>query len=290
MPSNRNHLSPKLSEINSYIEMINELVSLGTPIRAIIADMVISCEYYAKKKQSESKNLAKSSSNFSMQSAAAAYQTASSETTSKLTNNIQTVSNNNSLSPFERQHPQPNEENVYFFDDEFFNNDEGGLSDDDEVVQSEKNNSSSYLHSVYEKAMTMHQPIRVPRSFSHIANQILELTTNTLVDELLFWCIRFEFPEPLVKLLVSLLPDQRYKDHFVRSFVAQYSYISVMMLQSRSEHICSRVVHISVQLFSNEVTAMKALNECYLLPMLLSTLHNMLFSQNDSMSESLLIK
>lgn len=247
LPSNRLNLTSTLSGLMSYIDLMNDLISLGTPIRQIIADYIVNQEFYTKKIQLESSNLKKSSQLDSFAS---------------INDSSNVFSNDKSV--------------------------ESETIEDNEPIFPSQN--TSYQHSVYQKAISFHQPINIPRSFTHITNHILELKTISICDELLFWCIRFEFPEPLVKFLVSLLPDQQYKNYFVRSFVSQYSYISVMMLQSRSEHICSRVVHISVQLFSNESTAIRALNECYLLPVLLSTLHNMLVSYGSSSDNSLLIR
>ena len=110
-----------------------------------------------------------------------------------------------------------------------------------------------------------------------------------MLDEFLFWCIKFEFPEILVKLLLSQLPDIRYKQIFIKSFVSQYSYISILLLNSKSEHLASRVVHISVQLFSNEAIAMKALEESNLLPIMLSTLYNMIVTPYNNEDEDKLL-
>ena len=33
----------------------------------------------------------------------------------------------------------------------------------------------------------------------------------TLLDELLFWTVKFEFPQKIVTFLLSLLPDDSYK-------------------------------------------------------------------------------
>ena len=49
-----------------------------------------------------------------------------------------------------------------------------------------------------------------------------------------------------------------------------------MVLNSKSEHLASRVVHVSVQLFSNEAIVTKALEENHLLPIILSSLYNMI--------------
>ena len=37
------------------------------------------------------------------------------------------------------------------------------------------------------------------------------LEHNNLLDELLFWMVKFEFPQKLVTLLLSILPDDKYK-------------------------------------------------------------------------------
>lgn len=110
-----------------------------------------------------------------------------------------------------------------------------------------------------------------------------------MLDEFLFWCIKFEFPETLVKYLLSLLPEIRYKQEFIKTFVSQYSYISILLLNSKSEHLASRVVHISVQLFSNEAIAMKALEENFLLPIVLSTLYNMIVTPYNQEDEDKLL-
>ena len=120
----------------------------------------------------------------------------------------------------------------------------------------------------------------MPPLFKESSARLFHLEQKNMIDELLHWCIQFEFPENLVKFLLSLLPDPRYKNIFIRSFVAQYSYISLLLLNSKSEHLSSRVVHISVQLFSNEAMAIKALDECYLLPIILSTLYNMIVNSS----------
>lgn len=275
LPPNRVHLTSILNELNSYIELMNELVSLGTPLRTILVDYIINEEYYTKKIQSESPSLTPHATNES--STTPKKEDQQKQTTTTTTTNEETTSN-------------MGENNNTNNDDEDQDMEEMEMGPDAVLIRPQ---NASHSHAVYKKALSMHEAIQVPRAFAHIADQIRLLTTSTIVDELLFWCIRFEFPEPLVKFLVSLLPDQRYKMNFIRSFVSQYSYISVLLLQSKSEHICSRVVHISVQLFSNEASALKALNDCYLLPILLSSFHNMLVTsgiKSEETRENLLIR
>ncbi len=43
------------------------------------------------------------------------------------------------------------------------------------------------------------------------------------MEELVFWTVKYEFPERLVCLLLKMLPDADYKEAFTRSFVLHYS-------------------------------------------------------------------
>ena len=102
------------------------------------------------------------------------------------------------------------------------------------------------------------------------------IRSDSVFDEFLFWCTSFEFPEPLVKFLLNLLTDADYKQAFVNSFVSQYVYISLRLLESRSDRLASRVVHMSVQLFSSEAMAIRAVTDLRLLHIVLASLHNMI--------------
>ena len=80
-----------------------------------------------------------------------------------------------------------------------------------------------------------------------------ELRHTTLLEELVFWTVKYEFPERLVCLLLKLLPDTQYKEALTRSFVRHYSRVSMMLMKSHnSDKLSNRIVHVSVQLFSNE--------------------------------------
>ena len=50
-----------------------------------------------------------------------------------------------------------------------------------------------------------------------------KLVHHTLLEELLFWTVKFEFPQKVVTLLLSLLPDQSYK-------VCNLMFLNVMAL------------------------------------------------------------
>lgn len=205
-------LAKKTTEVlSSYINLLNELCLIGTPLRTLIVDFMINEEFYANKIREET------------------------------------------------------------------------TSDDKTDITS--SSSKPYSHSVFTRALHELTPIQVPSTFNNIESEMCKLTESTLMDEYLFWCMKLDFQEDLVKFLLSLLPDMRYKQAFIKSFVSKYSYISVLLLQSHSEQLSSKVVHISVQLFSNEAIALKALDECHLLPIMLSTLHNMIVTPNYEKSD-----
>ncbi|XP_069111047.1 E3 ubiquitin-protein ligase ubr3-like [Argopecten irradians] len=102
------------------------------------------------------------------------------------------------------------------------------------------------------------------------------LNHKTLLEELVFWMVKFEFPQRMVTLLLSLLPDDDYKEAFTRAFIDHYSRISLVLVNGLSRPaIANRVVHISVQLFSNENLAKKMVEEYNLLYTLILSLTHM---------------
>ena len=50
-----------------------------------------------------------------------------------------------------------------------------------------------------------------------------QLRHTTFMEELVFWTVKYEFPEKLVCLLLKMLPDAEYKEAFTRAFVTHYS-------------------------------------------------------------------
>ena len=50
-----------------------------------------------------------------------------------------------------------------------------------------------------------------------------QLEHKTFLEELVFWTVKYEFPEKLVCLLLKMLPDAEYKEAFTRCFVLHYS-------------------------------------------------------------------
>ena len=52
---------------------------------------------------------------------------------------------------------------------------------------------------------------------------IATLEHSSFLEELVFWTVKYEFPEKLVCLLLKMLPDRKYKEAFTTSFVLHYS-------------------------------------------------------------------
>lgn len=92
-----------------------------------------------------------------------------------------------------------------------------------------------------------------------------KLNHRCFVDEFLFWTIYHEFPEKLVCFLLRMLPEKNYKFALAESFVDHYSRLTTMLASHRAtedgtksttlESLSNCVVHVSVQLFSNEPLA-----------------------------------
>lgn len=114
-----------------------------------------------------------------------------------------------------------------------------------------------------------------------------DLTHSSFAEEFLFWTIVYQFPQKLVCFLLNMLPDSTYKAAFAESFVHHYSRVSLMLARFRnlddgSGHSLSRpsphdllsncVVHVSVQLFSNEPLAAKLCRDQHLLHVIIASL------------------
>lgn len=93
----------------------------------------------------------------------------------------------------------------------------------------------------------------------------------------MFWTAKGEFPQKIVCLLLNLLPDPDYKEAFTRAFVLHYSRISQLLVKSEdADTLSNRVVHVSVQLFSNEKLALKMAEQMGLLHVMVISLQYMM--------------
>ncbi|XP_064095704.1 E3 ubiquitin-protein ligase ubr3-like isoform X3 [Macrobrachium nipponense] len=129
----------------------------------------------------------------------------------------------------------------------------------------------------YEEAINSIPFGDVPPGYEDIATLNGPLIHKTFLDEIVFWTVKFEFPQKLVCLLLNMLPDTEYEDAFARAFVQHYSRISVMLVQSKdSETLSNRVVHVSVQLFSDQDLAYRMTDSFHLLHIMIVSLKNMM--------------
>ncbi|XP_030198525.1 E3 ubiquitin-protein ligase ubr3 isoform X2 [Gadus morhua] len=105
------------------------------------------------------------------------------------------------------------------------------------------------------------------------------LKHKCFLEELLFWTIKYEFPQKMVTFLLNMLPDQDYKITFTKTFVQHYAFIMKTLMKSHeSDTMSNRIVHISVQLFSNEELARHVTEECQLLDVMVTVLLYMMES------------
>ncbi|XP_063722559.1 E3 ubiquitin-protein ligase UBR3-like isoform X2 [Symsagittifera roscoffensis] len=82
---------------------------------------------------------------------------------------------------------------------------------------------------------------------------------KNFIEEIFFWGVVYGLPEPLTTFFLNLLPDQQYKNEFARVFLRHYPSLTHTLLSSpsRIDAIGNNIVHISVQLFSNESLALE---------------------------------
>ncbi|XP_053327752.1 E3 ubiquitin-protein ligase UBR3 isoform X2 [Spea bombifrons] len=121
---------------------------------------------------------------------------------------------------------------------------------------------------------------RVKLSSSTKDQSIMDvLKHKSFLEELLFWTIKYEFPQKMVTFLLNMLPDQDYKIAFTKTFVQHYAFIMKTLKKSHeSDTMSNRIVHISVQLFSNEELARQVTEECQLLDVMVTVLLYMMES------------
>uniref|UniRef100_A0A336M7M7 E3 ubiquitin-protein ligase n=1 Tax=Culicoides sonorensis TaxID=179676 RepID=A0A336M7M7_CULSO len=134
----------------------------------------------------------------------------------------------------------------------------------------------------YREAITQFVSPDPPDEYYNLPALSENIQHKTLLEEFTFWTFKFEFPQNIVCFLLNMLPEQDYKEHLTRTFVMHYSRIpTVLEMSNDPETLSNRVVHMSVQLFSNESLALKMVEE-------LSLLHVMIISLKLMMSKILI--
>ena len=95
------------------------------------------------------------------------------------------------------------------------------LSDDSEYANFMRRSAVKYSEAL--ASLPSPEP---PPEFSDFPSLTARLTHHTFLEELVFWTVKYEFPQKLVCLLLNMLPDAQYKEAFTRAFVLHYSRMS----------------------------------------------------------------
>uniref|UniRef100_F6RPY5 E3 ubiquitin-protein ligase n=1 Tax=Ciona intestinalis TaxID=7719 RepID=F6RPY5_CIOIN len=147
-----------------------------------------------------------------------------------------------------------------------------------------KNSISWFLHSVAKGAVTkikflfqcVKQPI-IPPDIPDRGQFKRSEEYKNYVDEITFWIVRYEFPEPVILIILNLLPDPDMKREFSKAFARHYSRIATSLANStKVDQLSTRVVHISVQLFSNDDLAYMLAVEEHLLQIFVVSTYNII--------------
>lgn len=64
---------------------------------------------------------------------------------------------------------------------------------------------------VYEEALRALPSPDVPEEYRDCPSLQEQLVHRTFLEELMFWTVKFEFPQEVVCLLLQMLPDYEYK-------------------------------------------------------------------------------
>uniref|UniRef100_A0A0C9QRP8 E3 ubiquitin-protein ligase n=1 Tax=Fopius arisanus TaxID=64838 RepID=A0A0C9QRP8_9HYME len=143
--------------------------------------------------------------------------------------------------------------------------------------QSEYDAYCQESHVIYQDAIKNLPNPEPPDEYKDCPSLQEDLVHTTFLEELMFWTVAYEFPQKLVCLLLSMLPDPDYKESLTRAFVLHYSRIAMMLERSGDpETLSNSVVHVSVQLFSNNGLAVRMVDEFKLLHVMVISLKYMM--------------
>ncbi|XP_047503172.1 E3 ubiquitin-protein ligase Ubr3 [Pieris napi] len=130
---------------------------------------------------------------------------------------------------------------------------------------------------MYERALESFPAPDPPDEFRHLPALAPRLQHKTLLEEFIFWTFKYEFPQNVVCLLLNMLPDQDYKENLTRTFVLHYARIPLVLEGAADpDTLSNRVVHMSVQLFSNEALALHCVHQLHLLHVMVLSLRLMM--------------
>lgn len=72
---------------------------------------------------------------------------------------------------------------------------------------------------IYEDALRSLPNPEPPEEYKDCPSLQEHLTHKTFLEELVFWTVKFEFPQKVVCLLLNMLPDTDYKVYFINVLI-----------------------------------------------------------------------
>ena len=123
---------------------------------------------------------------------------------------------------------------------------------------------------------------------------------ETILEKLIDLLIELKFPQFLVTLVLSMLQETEYKKEFMKSFCQRYSKIANLLTHrfelDEDQKLCNRLVHASVQLFSNENLTYTMVESNNLLSIIVTALSDLisrtlikLDDDNDNINKTLFV-
>ncbi|KRX55045.1 E3 ubiquitin-protein ligase UBR3 [Trichinella sp. T9] len=130
----------------------------------------------------------------------------------------------------------------------------------------------------YDKAVDYMKPIYSFHEVEHYDCQDLYglLEHRNMMEELVFWLVKHHFPQSLTNFLLSLLPNADFKIAFAETYAKHYPHLAKILSQeSNPDVVANRVVHISVQILSNNELACFLVDKCSFLRLVMFSLSSM---------------
>lgn len=132
---------------------------------------------------------------------------------------------------------------------------------------------SNVSHDVYLEQLNAKSCLFIPLSLrtDNLSVYFSIIRATCLLDEILFWLIKYQIPERLLKFLLILLTDAKFKSACTQSFLNIYGVFVESFLERINQ---SRLINISIQLFSNADLTLQAVREYSLIERILSCLYS----------------
>lgn len=132
---------------------------------------------------------------------------------------------------------------------------------------------------VYEKLKVLNSFLQEDDEKCTAALKFDLCSSSTVLEEFAFWLSRMHFPDTLNNFLLHLLPNDAYKEQLTGCFVKNYVFTAKSLtISAEPDSLANRIVHISVQLLSNEALVMRMIQERQLLDVFIQSL-GLLFRQ-----------